>query len=94
MDARKGLTAYGVYVGNYVFAEETVTRLRSDKNGKVTLWFQELEEKSGLQLLRLLAAPLTHISSMESSLRVRLLLPTVLLSLDDRLTRKGCISKC
>ena len=59
LDGRKGLTNYGVYVGNYVNGQDNIRRLRADKNGKVNLWLQEIEAKAEHVSLALLSAPLT-----------------------------------
>jgi hypothetical protein len=69
LDGRKGLTNYGVYVGNYVNGQDNIRRLRADKNGKVNLWLQEIEAKAEHVSLALLSAPLTHISNIENALR-------------------------
>ena len=69
LDSRKGFSAYGVYVGNFVNSQDTVTRL-SEKNGRFSIWLQEVEAKHGdsrgLQFL--LGEPIHHITKMEGCL--------------------------
>lgn len=70
-ETRVGLIAYGAYVANFVNAQDTVTRLRSDRNSKFSLWLQEVESKPGARTLQfLLSEPLNHISKMEGCVNV------------------------
>ena len=70
LDARKGLTSYGVYVGNYANGQENIQRLRSDKGSKFNLWLQEIENKIEHTFNFFLSEPLNHISKVEQALEV------------------------
>lgn len=68
----KGFSAYGVYVANFVNSQDTVKRLRADKNSRFSLWLQEVEAKSGVtgDLQFLLSEPLHHMTKMKECFEV------------------------
>ena len=61
------MQAYGIYVGNFKNAQDTVIRLKAEKNSKFNGWVQEVAQKhqDGYDLLTLISLPVNHIAKME-----------------------------
>ena len=61
------MEAYGVYVGNFKNAQDTIIRLKSEKNSRFSAWIQEISSKyhDGSDLLTLISLPVNHISKIE-----------------------------
>ena len=63
--------AYGVYVGNYKNSQDTVLRLKAEKNGKLVGFLQEVANKypnDPKDFMTLLSEPVKHITNLESLL--------------------------
>jgi len=66
------LAAYGVYVGNYKTAHDTIQRLRAEKGSKFATWAAEVQQAypHAPDLLTLISLPVNHISRIEPLLEM------------------------
>lgn len=66
------LAAYGVYVGNFKTAQDTILRLRSERGSKFNTWANEVQQAhpNAPDLLTLISQPVNHISRLEPLLEM------------------------